>query len=92
MTGTCTENQVKDELDNHKWVEEKDICLEYNADRGITKHYTTVAGKKCAQFILQTNNNGKTYYDKTIYSNAIANVADGEFIKDVNGNESKIWF
>lgn len=91
-SGTCTENQVIDYKDSGKCVEEKDICYEYKTDRTEDKHYSTVAGKNCVRFTLQSSDNGKTYYDKIIYSNAIASVADGEFIKDVYQDESSLEY
>ena len=91
-SGTCTENQVIDYKDSGKCVEEKDICYEYKADKSEDKHYSTVAGKNCVRFTLQSSDNGKTYYDKIIYSNAIASVADGEFIKDVYQDERSLEY
>ena len=87
----CSENQVVDYLDSNKCVEEKDICYENNDAGTLVKHYSTVAGKKCVRFTLQTRDSGKTYFDSKIYSTAIASVDDGEFIKNVDGEDSLMY-
>lgn len=81
-SGSCSENQVIDLLDSNKCVEEKEICKEFGPDKKPTKSYTPGLKKQCVRLVLQTKDNGKTYYDKTIYSNAIASIDDGEFIKE----------
>lgn len=89
-SGSCSENQVMDELDSNKCVEEKEICKEFDSNGIPTKSYTPGLKKKCVRLVLQTNDNGKTYSDKTIYSNAIASIDDGEFIKEDNNIRENI--
>lgn len=79
--GGCSKSQVMDILDNYKCVDAPNICEEYNSNNVHTKNYTVGDNKKCVQFELQTSNN-KVYSDKKVYSNSIASIPDGEFIKD----------
>lgn len=79
--GTCSESQVIDILDNNKCVEEPNICEEYDSNGARTKWYSVRDNKKCVQFELQSSNN-KVYNYKKVYSNSIASIPDGEFIKD----------
>lgn len=84
-SGSCSENQVIDFLDSNKCVEEKDICEEFDSNGNPTKHYSSGPKKKCVRLVLQTNDNGKTYSKKTIYSNTIASIEDGEFLYEEGG-------
>ena len=80
VAGQCQENQVR-KTDDNTCVNDPGICLD-NSDTSNPISYTPGVNKRCVQFELQTTDNGKTYIDKKIYSNYIASIDDGEFIKD----------
>ena len=80
VAGQCSENQVR-KINDNTCVSDPGICLD-NSDTSNSIRYTLGVNKKCVRFELQTTDGGKTYIDKIIYSNYIASIDDGEFIKD----------
>lgn len=85
-TGSCKDGEVHDYLDSNKCVSDPGICESYKDDLSLDKSYSAGKYKKCVRKELQTKDSGKTYSTKTLYSNYIASIDDGEFIENSSSN------
>lgn len=86
-TGTCgqycSDGQVKDLLKNtFTCVNDENICLEFKSDGvSLDKSYGSAKNKDCVEIELEADSNGKNYKIKKVFSNYIASINDGKFIR-----------
>ena len=79
VTAECLENQViKNRNTDPTCANDPDYCW---VSSDSSTFYEAGLHKGCAQLELEPTNSGKTYTDKKIYSNYIASIDDGEFIR-----------
>lgn len=86
-TGTCgqycSDGQVRDLLKTtFTCVNNENICLEFKSDGvSLDKSYQSAKNKDCVEIELEADSNGKNYKIKKVYSNYIASIDDGKFIR-----------